>query len=161
MTNVPRNLASRRSFVGMAAIGSLLLATGRTSAGAPASIMVWKDPNCGCCGKWVAHLRENGFTVAVFDHDDMPSVKVSRGVPPELASCHTAEISGYIVEGHVPAHAIKRLLMERPAGRGISVPGMPIGSPGMEGGTPEPYEVLLFGRDEPTRFGRYIGASPA
>jgi len=82
-------------------------------------------------------------------------------VPAELASCHTAEIAGYVIEGHVPAYAINRLLAEKPQARGLAVPGMPIGSPGMEGGTPEAYEVILFGKDHPVSYGRFIGDQPA
>jgi len=82
-------------------------------------------------------------------------------VPAEFASCHTAEIAGYVIEGHVPAYAINRLLAEKPQARGLAVPGMPIGSPGMEGGTPEAYEVILFGKDHPVSYGRFIGDQPA
>ena len=91
----------------------------------------------------------------------MQAVKTRLGVPPALASCHTAEISGYVIEGHVPAHAIKRLIMEKASGRGLAVPGMPIGSPGMEGGAPEPYDVILFGPEPSRTFGRYEGELPA
>ena len=124
-------------------------------------IKVSKDPNCGCCTGWVEHLRSNGFVAAVTNSADMQAVKVRLGVPEELASCHTAEIAGYVIEGHVPARAIRRLLAEKPAARGLAVPGMPIGSPGMEGGTPEVYEVILFGKDQPVSFGRFIGDRPA
>jgi hypothetical protein len=122
---------------------------------------VWKDPNCGCCGGWVDHLRRNGFTVSVIESADIDTIKTQRKVPPELASCHTAEIGGFTIEGHVPAAAIVRLIAERPAAFGLAVPGMPIGSPGMEGGTPEAYEVMLFGDSPPASFGRYLGDQPA
>jgi hypothetical protein len=123
------------------------------------SITVSKDPNCGCCGAWVAHLRQAGFTVSVRDTGDLPEIKQRLGVPGNLASCHTAEVSGYVVEGHVPADAVKRLLNEKPAATGLAVPGMPIGSPGMEGGTPEIYEVVLFSKQSQSVFARYRGAT--
>jgi hypothetical protein len=107
-------------------------------------IVVTKDPTCGCCAGWVDHLRASGFAADVIETAEINRVKVRLGVPQGLASCHTAEVGGYVVEGHVPADAIKRLLAERPAAKGLAVPGMPVGSPGMEGGKPEPYEVLTF-----------------
>jgi hypothetical protein len=116
---------------------------------------VYKDPNCGCCTGWIAHLRHHGFVTRVTDTPEMSTVKVRLGVPNALASCHTAQLGNYIIEGHVPAHAIKRLLKEKPDVLGLAVPGMPIGSPGMEGGAPETYDVILFGKDGSTSFGRY------
>jgi hypothetical protein len=97
----------------------------------------------------------NGFDVTVNDAPSMKVVKARLGVPAELASCHTGEIAGYVIEGHVPAVAIKRLLAEKPVGRGLAVPGMPIGSPGMEGAEPEIYEVMLFGDGAARSFGRF------
>lgn len=129
-------------------------------AGTPPQVIVYRDPTCGCCHKWVEHLRDNGFSVAVRDSAHMAAVKARFGVPKALASCHTAEVGGYIVEGHVPADALRRLLDEKPEARGLAVPGMPIGSPGMEGPNPEVYEVMLFGESEPRRFGRYLGEKP-
>lgn len=123
-------------------------------------IKVWKDPNCGCCSKWVAHLARNGFTATVLEVADMGEIKTRLGVPPELNSCHTAEVEGYLIEGHVPATAIKRLLDEKPSAKGLAVPGMPIGSPGMEGGQAEIYDVVLFGNDKARSFGRYLGDGP-
>jgi hypothetical protein len=122
---------------------------------------VWKDPSCGCCGGWVEHLRGNGFVATVIETSDVQSIKAQRSVPAELASCHTAEIAGYTIEGHVPAEAILRLLAEKPSGRGLAVPGMPIGSPGMEGGRPEAYDVMLFGNGAPKQFARFVGEKPA
>lgn len=112
-----------------------------------------KHPSCGCCGLWAAHLREAGFTVSEHHHQDMAAVKDAHGVPMPLASCHTAKVGDYFVEGHVPAADIARLLAERPDARGLAVPGMPIGSPGMEhpDGHAEPYRVLLVLRDGSTR----------
>ena len=107
-------------------------------------IMVYKSPTCGCCSKWVDHQRDNGFVVKTKDLRDMRMVKSIAGVKPEHASCHTAKVDGYVIEGHVPAADIKRLLKERPAVTGLSVPGMPMGSPGMEGPRSDPYEVLTF-----------------
>jgi hypothetical protein len=153
-------LATRRTMLVMTASAVACFATG-ASAQSKSPIKVWKDPNCGCCTGWVEHLRSNGFVAAVTDSADMQAVKVRLGVTEELASCHTAEIAGYVIEGHVPAQAIRRLLTEKPAARGLAVPGMPIGSPGMEGGTPEVYEVILFGKDHPVSFGRFIGDRPA
>ena len=118
-----------------------------------ASILVHKTPTCGCCGAWVEHLREAGFAVEVQDHDDLGPTKERLGVPYGKGSCHTAEVTGYIVEGHVPAADIKRLLAEKPDARGLVLPGMPIGSPGMESpdGTVQPYTVELVQRDGSTR----------
>ena len=107
-------------------------------------ITVYKSPTCGCCSKWADHLRENGFTVETVDVQDLSAVKRRYGIPPALQSCHTAVVEGYVVEGHVPAADVRRLLAERPDAAGLTVPGMPIGSPGMEqGDTAEPYDVLL------------------
>jgi hypothetical protein len=147
----------RRAFVGFMAAGTIISIAPLAFAKASHSITVWKDPNCGCCLSWVEHLRRNGFVATVIESTDVQTIKSQRGVPMELASCHTAEIAGYTIEGHVPAGAILRLLSEKPTARGLAVPGMPIGSPGMEGGTPEAYDVILFGPSAPTRFERYLG----
>ena len=123
---------------------------------APA-VKVWKDPNCGCCTGWVEHLRKSGFGVVVVEQADLTSIKAEAGIPAELASCHTARIDGYVLEGHVPAAAIRRLIKERPEAIGLAVPGMPIGSPGMEGGSPEVYAVILFGKAQRRVYGRFLG----
>lgn len=108
-------------------------------------MVVYKSPTCGCCNKWITHLEQNGFKVIAKDMQDVTPVKVQNGLTPQLASCHTALVDGYVVEGHVPASDIKRLLKERPAVRGLSVPGMPVGSPGMEqGDRKDPYNVVTF-----------------
>lgn len=122
-------------------------------------IIVHKDPSCGCCGAWIEHLRQAGFSVTGRDVADLYTLKERLGVPADLASCHTAEVAGYVVEGHVPADAIERLLAERPAATGLVVPGMPLGSPGMEvaGMAPESYAVILFGPAGTTTFARYEG----
>ena len=131
------------------------------AAGLP-EVAVTKDPTCGCCEKWVAHMREAGFTVTVTEGPVNP-LKIRLGVPRELASCHTAQVGGYVVEGHVPAGAIKRLLAEKPKGTGLSVPGMPVGSPGMEveDMQPDTYDVVLFGKDGRSTFARYRGGELA
>jgi len=108
------------------------------------TITVYKSPTCGCCTKWISHLEENGFTVNAIDTKDMYQVKKDAGLHPGLGSCHTGIVDGYTIEGHVPASDIKRLLAERPAVRGLAVPGMPIGSPGMEGPRKDRYSVLTF-----------------
>jgi hypothetical protein len=109
-------------------------------------VTVYKTPTCGCCTLWEDHLRENGFQVVshAISHAELDQVKVRHGLPAALGSCHTGIVDGYVVEGHVPADVIHRLLAERPAVDGITVPGMPMGSPGMEGPFTEPYEVFTF-----------------
>jgi len=107
---------------------------------------VWKDRNCGCCNGWVTHIRAAGFHVEVTDSDDMATIKRLAGVPDNLQSCHTAKVAGYVIEGHVPAGDIRRLLAERPVARGLTIPGMPASAPGMD--IPgQPYTVLLFSQD--------------
>jgi hypothetical protein len=110
----------------------------------PGTITVYKSPTCGCCGKWIEHLEADGFAVEAIDVENVGQIKKKNGVPAELASCHTALVDGYVIEGHVPAEDVKRLLEERPEIAGLAVPAMPIGSPGMEGPNPEPYEVIAF-----------------
>ena len=110
------------------------------------AVTVYKSPTCGCCSKWVDHLQANGFEVKAVDMPDVQPMKQRFGVPEHLASCHTAVVDGYVIEGHVPASDVKRLLAERPDVAGLAVPGMPIGSPGMEveGRAPQPYDVIAF-----------------
>ena len=110
------------------------------------AIQVYKDPTCGCCALWVEHLRKAGFSATVTDAADMTAVKDKHGVPQKARSCHTAVVDGYVVEGHVPVEDVQRLLKQRPAVTGLGVPGMPIGSLGMEvaGMKPQPYDVLAF-----------------
>lgn len=109
-------------------------------------IKVYKDANCGCCNKWVEHLASNGFKVETMDMPDLSLLKQKHGVAEKLQSCHTAIVDGYVVEGHVPAEVIRKMLRERPSIAGLAVPGMPMGSPGMEGPTKERYDVLTFDR---------------
>lgn len=134
---------SRRGFLGLSAAAVVACA-----APAPAkALTVYRSPTCGCCGGWVDHLRGAGFEVAVQMMDDVTPVAARLGVPEQLRSCHTGELAGYFVEGHVPAADIERLLMERPDARGIAVPGMPIGSPGMEmGERRDAFQTLLVDR---------------
>lgn len=122
-------------------------------------LKVYKDRACGCCRKWASHIEDAGIAVRVVDTDDMMAIKRRLGVPDDLQSCHTAEISGYVIEGHVPAAAVKRLLSEAPEASGLAVPGMPVGSPGMEGGAPEVYDIVLFGPRDSWTFGRFRGAT--
>lgn len=122
-------------------------------------IKVARSAGCGCCVSWGRHLEANGFKVEMTERKDMAAYKASLGITSALESCHTGIIDGYVVEGHVPAEAIKRLLAQKPDAIGASVPGMPIGSPGMEGGTPEVYEVILFSKSGTTSFGRWKGSA--
>ena len=112
-------------------------------------LTVHTSPYCGCCKQWIEHMRAHGFEVTVVETEDLGPVKARVGVPPGKGSCHTAEVEGYFVEGHVPAEDVKRLLAERPDARGIALPGMPIGSPGMEieGVPPQAYTVELVDKD--------------
>ena len=118
------------------------------------SVEVFKSPTCGCCAKWVEHMERAGFTVRVQDHPEaeLQQMKRKLGVPDSAKSCHTARVGGYVVEGHTPASEVKRLLSERPAVVGLAVPGMPLGSPGMEvsGVKPQPYDVLSFDKQGKT-----------
>lgn len=141
-------MLSRRAWLGGALGAAALALVGRPAWGGPPArtpITVYKTPTCGCCRLWVDHLRAGGFEPTVHDLADVGPVKRERRVPEALASCHTGVVGGYLVEGHVPAADIRRLLAERPEALGLAVPGMPLGSPGMDGGgRKEPYEVLLF-----------------
>lgn len=112
-------------------------------------ILVYKTAACGCCKLWVEYLEEHGFTVRTEDVANLAAVKVELGVPPQLQSCHTAVVDGYVIEGHVPLAPIQRLLAERPDIAGLAVPGMPAGSPGMEvpGRVPDPYDIVAFDGD--------------
>lgn len=152
-----KHLISRRLFVA----GAALTASWRPGMAVESlpKMLVTRDPNCGCCSSWVAHVKAAGFAVEVVEIPDLAPLKARLGVPDALASCHTAEIGGYVIEGHVPAEAIRRLLLERPQAAGLSVPGMPLGSPGMEvaGQPPEAYEVLIFSPGRQNVFARYRG----
>jgi len=125
-----------------------------TTKGNKPQIQVWKDPDCGCCKDWVTHLEANGFAVRVNDSGNT-AARARLGIPTKLGSCHTGLVDGYAIEGHVPAREILRLLCEKPAVLGLAVPGMPVGSPGMDGAVygdrRDPYDVLLVSRDGGTR----------
>lgn len=124
------------------------MAAAQAARGAPVRMVVYKTPTCGCCRAWVDHVQAAGFQVEVQDMPDVAPIKNEHGVPGHLGSCHTALVDGYVIEGHVPADVIRRLLRERPQVAGIAVPGMPAGSPGMEmGDRKDPYDVIAFARD--------------
>ncbi len=148
---------TRRGFaVGLAALP--FLARSGWAQGALPKMVVSKDPTCGCCGGWIAYLRAAGFSVDVVETTDVDRTKTRLGVPGDLASCHTAEIGGYVVEGHVPESAIRRLLAEKPAATGIAVPGMPSSAPGMDvAGAGDIYDVILFGPSYRRRYTRFQG----
>jgi len=132
---------------GVVSLGGLVAAQ---RAAAP-TVEVFKSPTCGCCANWVKHLEANGFKTRVTDVEDMTQVKAKYGVPGRLQSCHTAVVNGFVLEGHVPAADVQRLIKERPAVVGVAVPGMPVGSPGMEvGNTVQPYSVLTFDKQGQT-----------
>jgi hypothetical protein len=116
-----------------------------------ATITVYKDPSCGCCKNWVAYLIKRGYRVDVKDTPDMPAIKRSLGVPASVTACHTAVVNGYLIEGHVPAEDIARLLAQKPKVAGLAVPGMPMGSPGMEGPRKDHYQVLAFDKNGKTK----------
>ena len=122
---------------------AFLLALPFAAGPANAVIEVYKTATCGCCKQWTKHLEANGFTVKAQDVANTGDYRAKFGIPADYGSCHTARVGGYAVEGHVPASDIKRLLAEKPKARGLAVPGMPMGSPGMEGERKDPYEVLL------------------
>ena len=132
-------------------------AAGAAWAQAGATVEVWKSPNCGCCSMWVDHLRENGFEVTAHEVDDIAAIKRMAGVPDHLQACHTARVGDYVLEGHVPATAIERLLEERPDVAGLAVPGMPAGSPGMPSATPDRYQVMTFGGGDAEVFATFVG----
>jgi hypothetical protein len=151
-------MISRRHFVAQAA--GLALASvgaravwGRSGRATGTAITVYKSASCGCCTKWVDHLKANGFSPTVHDEENMDAIKDEMGVPKDVRSCHTALLGRYLVEGHVPAEDLQRLLAEHPAVMGLAVPGMPSGTPGMAApGQPhEPYEVVSFGKDGATK----------
>ncbi len=149
----PRS-ARRDLLLALAAIPlSLALSTG--AAQKLPTVEVFKTPACGCCDDWVKHLQANGFQVTPINVPDLAPVRARLGMPAQYGSCHTARVGGYLVEGHVPAREVRRLLRERPQAIGIAVPGMPIGSPGMDGpiykGLQQPYDVLLVQRDGSAR----------
>lgn len=145
--------------LGLLAVASVLLFTNMDTAAAQTKVVVYKSPSCGCCAAWVDHMVDAGFEVEVHDTDDMNTVKAEHGVTRNVSSCHTALIDGYVLEGHVPAEDVTRLLAERPAVLGLAVPGMPIGSPGMEQGDPanyDDYDVVTFDGQGRTEVFRHV-----
>jgi len=145
--NHPANRALSKALLAAAFVAGAFLLAASASAD-PTTIQVYKTPTCGCCSKWIDHLREAGFEVEATDLPDLTAFKAMNGVPNDLTSCHTAVVGGYLIEGHVPASDITKLLKERPKIAGLTVPGMPMGSPGMEHPDPnrhEAFEVLAFG----------------
>jgi len=151
----------KKRFVRTFALGVSVVALGLTTGAAPASsigtaakkptITVYKDPSCGCCKSWIEHLIKHGYQVDAKDTPQMTEIKRSLGVPDGLSACHTAVVNGYLIEGHVPAADIARLLKEKPKVAGLAVPGMPMGSPGMEGPRKQHYQVLSFDKAGKTK----------
>lgn len=150
---IQNSKVSRR--IALLTLATIALLPSKTWAAWPL-VTVHKDPTCGCCGGWIAHLELRGFQTKTIETTELNRVKARLGVPFDLAACHTAEVDGYLIEGHVPAAAIERLLTERPKAKGLAVPGMPSGSPGMTGEY-EDYDVILFGPNERRVFGRFKG----
>jgi len=156
---------SRRSILRLS-----LAAAGATALGQPLhalaaadakQITVWKNPDCGCCLEWVAHLRKNGFEVVTQDVKDTAPVRRKLGLPDKFGSCHTARLGDYVLEGHVPARELQRLLREKPNALGLAVPGMPVGSPGMEmGDARDAYDVLLVLKDGSSRMYQSYPSKP-
>jgi hypothetical protein len=151
----PPATISRRQLLSAGASAALVLAAGRaTSAPSMPKMQVWKDPGCGCCKDWIQVLQKDGFTIEAFDSGNVAARKRLK-LPDKYGSCHTALIGGYVVEGHVPAKDIRRLLKEKPDAVGIAVPGMPVGSPGMDGpdyqGRKDPHDVVLVLKDGSAR----------
>jgi hypothetical protein len=148
-------MISRRSFVGQAAGLGLALTGGKSlwaampGAGADPTMTIYMSPTCGCCAKWVDHVKAAGFKTVVHEEEDMDTVKESLGVPRDMRSCHTAQVDKYLIEGHVPAEDVRKLLAQKPKAAGLAAPGMPASSPGMAlpGEPHEPFDVLLFQRD--------------
>jgi hypothetical protein len=138
---------SLRILTAVLAVAVVLMAAAVIHPARAADVTVYKSPWCGCCAQWIGHMRSHGHAVAVHDMEDLDTIKKMSGIPEALQSCHTAFVAGYVLEGHVPAEDVARLLAERPKARGLAVPDMPGGSPGMESAEAEPYEVLLFQAD--------------
>jgi hypothetical protein len=159
--------ASRRSVLrlAVAGLGAVSLGTASVAYAAAETITVWKTPTCGCCKVWVAHLRKNGFDVVTNDVSDTTAIRKKLGFPEQFGSCHTAKLGEYVIEGHVPAEDIRKLLQDKPKARGLAVPNMPLGSPGMEGigtnaGVRQAYNVLLVLNDGSSRVFKSYAAIP-
>lgn len=145
----------RRDFLATCALAAA--APAALARSSPPVVEVWRSPTCGCCGAWVKHLQQNGFATRVHMVEDTAPVRRRLGIPESLGSCHTAKVGEYAIEGHVPASDIRRLLAEKPRARGLTAPGMPAGSPGMDVPDSPPYEVLLVGEDgQATLYARHV-----
>jgi hypothetical protein len=138
----------RRVVLTSLAAATAALALPAAAKGALPPVQVFKNPSCGCCGAWVDHMKAAGFAVKVTEVDDTSVARKKYGLPDRFGSCHTAVVGGYVVEGHVPANDVKKMLAMKPVAVGLAVPGMPVGSPGMEmGSRKDPYQVLLVAQD--------------
>jgi hypothetical protein len=136
---------TRRTLLAALSLAALLVATASAQAPALTKMTVYKSPTCGCCAKWVEHMKKAGFDLTVIDTDNVSLIKAEHKVPSTLAACHTAIVNGYVVEGHVPDDVIRKMLAEKPKISGIAVAGMPMGAPGMEtDGIPQTYDVTAF-----------------
>jgi len=143
-----RKIIGLMFFISMG-VGFNVNAVEQAVAAAPVEIDVYRSPTCGCCGKWIKHLQENNFIVKDFVTNDVQAIKDKYGVSENMASCHTALVNGYVVEGHVPAADIIKLITDKPTVVGISVPGMPVGTPGMDmGGRKDAYSVVSFDKEQ-------------
>lgn len=147
-------LLRRRLLTALPLLAAAMTAPSLVRAATGTPIEVWKDPSCGCCHDWIAHMQANGFSVTIHDNGNN-AVRSRLGLPQKLGSCHTALVSGYLIEGHVPASDVRALLQQKPQALGLAVPGMPVGSPGMDGAVygnrRDPYDVLLVARNGSTR----------
>jgi hypothetical protein len=142
-------MLTRRSFL-IAAAAAVAVRRNVFAETPPSVMTVYKDPNCGCCSKWIEHMSKNGFVITVRDVSSMDEIKKTMRVPAALQSCHTGVIDRYVIEGHVPADVVKKFIAAKPAAIGLAVPGMPSGSPGMEGGRVDKYDIVSFDRDGKT-----------
>ena len=150
MSRTTSQLNRRQLVAAAAGIAAAVALPAFASKSAKIAVEVWKDPNCGCCGDWIKHMEDNGFSVKVYDSGNT-AARAKLGLPTRLGSCHTALVGNYLLEGHVPASDVHKLLKEKPKALGLAVPGMPVGSPGMDGpeygGRKDPYDVLLVSKN--------------
>ncbi|WP_298934275.1 DUF411 domain-containing protein [uncultured Ramlibacter sp.] len=136
---------NRRNLLSLAAVAAAIASLPSLAAAPLPQVEVYKNSECGCCGAWVEHMKAAGFPVKVHETPDTSAIRKRYGIPDSFGSCHTGVVAGYALEGHVPAEEVKRLLAKKPAAAGLSVPGMPVGSPGMEmGSRKDPFQVLLI-----------------
>jgi hypothetical protein len=150
-TQIVRNLTLGASFLALALTTGAARPSPTRGALKEPTVTVYKDPGCGCCKSWIQHLIKHGYRVDAKDTPEMTEIKRTLGVPDRLSACHTAVVNGYLIEGHVPAADIARLLKEKPKVAGLAVPGMPTGSPGMEGPRTQHYQVLSFDKSGKTK----------